>query len=738
MATTPPREIEFHSVLGADALFFRRMYVREELGRLTEMKLELLRPFKLDPVVAKDLMGTKATVTLMIDESAKRHFNGHVVRCVQGASRGRYAVYHLELRPWLWFLTRSADCRIFHEKTAVEILDTVFLDYSGVQIEKKLTATYHKRTFCAQYRETDFDFVSRLMEEEGIYYFVKHADGQHTLVLCDAVSAHAAIPGGTLKHVTADSASNLSDDHVWEWQRVDSLQSLKYTHTDFAFQFPSADLTTTASVAETGVKSKPADLDLFDYPGHYDDPTNGSAAARKTVGEKYAKSRVGELESRQVVASGLSNFRHLSVGCTFSLADHPQAGDYLITAATYELEFGEQEARRDVETGPGFRCRFEAIPKATRFQPQRITPRPFVHGPQTAVVVGASGDEILTDEFGRVRLQFRWDRLGTKDEKSSAWVRVSHPWASKGFGMIALPRVGDEVVVSFLEGDPDQPMVTGRVYNAENMPIYKLPDHATIAGIRTRSSKEGTASNFNELRFEDKKGSEYVRMQAEKDYHRHVKASAFDFIGGNETQVVKGLRKESVEKDWTVKAGENYTAEVVADVHATVGSDTVLTIGGVFETAVGADMNLSVSASTVINTGSALVVTVGAATSMAVGADMNLDVSAELNVTSGGDMSISSGGVMAVESGGDLNLKGGGKVIIEAASGIVIKSGSSFISIGPGGIDIVGSPMVKINSGGGGGSAKAAKKATKEDKVEAVQATKPEAVAEWQDPLPSS
>lgn len=671
-------EAEFLSPLGENALLFRRMHAREELGRLPEYSIELLRLSKSPAIVAADLLGKSINVKLLVSEGKYRYFNGVVTRFEQGGSTGRFDIYRVEMRPWLWHLTLGADSRIFQDKTAVEILDFVFNEYgSSSKIEKKLTGAFRKRNHTVQYRESDFNFVSRMMEEEGIYYYFKHEKDKHTLVLCNSASGHAPIEGGDLTWGLKQKEQQTREDIVTAWSRTHALRSLKYTHTDFSPEAPTADIKGDAT-RDPGYP-KPNDLEVFDYPGGYDDLTMapGKTSANVQEAKRLAKLRVEAFESGHVIASGVTPWRHMSTGYTFNLLDHPNKGGYLVTRSDYELEFAGYEANAD-DTSSGFSCRFDAVPKATAFQPQPSAIRPRVHGPQTATVVGPKGDEIHTDKYGRVKVQFRWDRIGKKDEKASCWIRVSHPWASKQFGMIALPRIGDEVVVEFLEGDPDRPLITGRVYNGDNMPPYELPTQATVSGIKSQSSKGGALTNANELRFDDKKDSEYIWFQAEKDYHQLVKNDAF--------ATVKNDLWVDVVKNVAHKIGENFTMDIGKVTTVAVKEDTHVKLG--------ADLNMEVTGALNLKVTDA--VAIKGAAAMAITAGQGLDISA--------------GQALNMAATSTLHIKGMG-IVIDGGTQLCIKAGGAFITLGPEGVTIQGT-MTKINSGGAAGSANSAAQAS--------------------------
>jgi type VI secretion system secreted protein VgrG len=686
----PTLEAEFISPLGDGQLHFRRMNAREELGRVPVYRIELLRESTKTPIPAKSLLGIKATVKLMTGDKKFRYFNGVVTRFEQGGVSGRFDIYRVELRPWLWQLSLGADCRIFQDKSAIEVIEAIFAEYSSAgAVEKKTSGAFRKRPYTVQYRESDLNFISRLMEEEGIYYYFKHTKDAHTLVLCNGAGGHGPIEGNDLAWAIKQTGNQLREDIVSQWSCAHVLGSLKYTHTDYAADAPTTDLKGDAT--RSTPYPKPNDLEVFDYPGGYDDlsmvPANTSKAAAE--GKRLAQIQVDTFESGHIIATALTPFRNTAVGFTFGFTDHPDKGSYLITAADYEMEFAGYEANAD-SASQGFSCRFSAVPKAIRFMPAPDARRPLIHGPQTATVVGASGDEIHTDKYGRVKLQFRWDRVGKKDDKSSCWVRVSQPWASKQFGMIALPRVGDEVVVEFLEGNPDRPLITGRVYNGDNMPPYTLPDQATVSGIKTQSSKGGGLTDANELRFDDKKGSEYIWFQAQKNLHSWVKNDSFASVLNNYWG--------DVTKNYSLKIGG--TADIaIADV-------TKLKVDKDVSAQLGADLLMAVTGQLGLEVKEAIAIKGGAA----------------IAVTSAQAMDLKVGQTLAMTATSSVSLKGMG-VVIDGGTQLTIKAGSGTITLGPAGVTIDGA-MVKINCGGGGGAATAAAAAAPPAPIEPAEPVK--------------
>lgn len=667
-------EAWFLCKLGDDALRFTRMEAHEELGRLPEYHLELKRAQTLTPIAPTDLLGTQATIKIQRSGSEFRFINGWITSVEIGGAVGRYDAYHVTLRPWLWHLTLGADCRIFQDKTALQVIEAVFGDYSHMQVDtSKLSGTLRTRPYCVQYRESDFHFVSRLMEEEGIWYYFTHTDSQHTLVLANGASGHTALPEGSLAFALKQT-EQVREDVISKWRQTQQLRSLKFTHDDYDHEAPSTSLE--KSDQRTVSYPTPGDLEVYDWPGRYAYPGDSNNA---TQGLTNAKLAVRRFESGHLLGHAETPCRSVSAGLTFSFTDHPRnSGSYLIVSAKLECDFGDEESTRS-DRGFGFRATLLVVPTSTPFATEALTRKPIVRGPQTAVVVGPAGDEIHVDRLGRVKVHFRWDRVGPKNEQDTCFIRVATPWASKNYGMISHPRIGDEVVVSFLEGDPDRPLVTGSVYNGDNLPPYELPAHATVSGIRSRSSKGGAATNFNELRFEDDKGNEYVWFQAEKDFHRLVKNDATD-------EVVRNNQVE-IGKNHTAKVGEAYDLKVGKTVKIDIGTDASVKVAG--------DTNLAVEGST----------------GLKVTGSLDIKSDSSIAVTSGAAMDVNAGASLNITAAGSLHIKATTGVVIDGGTSLAIKVGGTFILLDPSGVSIVG-PMVKNNSGGSGGSATSATKAS--------------------------
>jgi type VI secretion system secreted protein VgrG len=674
MAATP--EAWFKCTLGDDQLLVRRLHGREELGRLPEYRLELMRSQRLEPIDAADLLGTQATVKLLRANDQFRWINGWITAVDLGGAAGRFDIYRVELRPWLWHLTLGTDCRIFQDKNALQIIEAVFADYSSAKVDTaKLSGTLRTRPYCVQYRESDFAFVSRLMEEEGLWYYFVHVDGQHTLVLCNGASGHVALPEGSLawSHAQGDE-EQAREDIVTSWRYKQQLRSLKFTHDDYDHEAPATVLLKTDQ--RTVGYPTPGDLEVYDWPGTYAYPGDANNASQGTANAKLA---VNRFESGHLVASAATPCRSIAAGRTFNLTGHPRhAGVYLVTGVVFEADLGDEEASQATR-GFGFSARVQLVPQAAPFASEALTPKPIVRGPQTAVVVGPAGDEIHVDRLGRVKVWFRWDRVGPKNERSTCFVRVATPWSSKGYGMISTPRIGDEVVVSFLEGNPDRPLITGSVYNGDHLPPYALPAQATVSGIRSRSSKGGGAANFNELRFDDKTGSEYVWLQAEKDFHRLVKHDATDEVVRNHQVEIGKNHTAAVGEAWDLKIGKTAKLEVGTDASAKVLGDLNIAVDG--------------------------------ATGLKVGGAIDIKSDGAIAVTSGGAMDVDAGGSLTISSAGSVHIKAATGVVIDGGMSLSIKVGGTFITLDPSGVSIVG-PMVKNNSGGSAGSASSAAKAS--------------------------
>ncbi|WP_193100527.1 type VI secretion system tip protein TssI/VgrG [Burkholderia sp. Z1] len=558
-------DLKFHTLDGSD-----------ELGRLFEFRIEALADSH--SLSLKDMLGKPVTVRIEQQDQSTRYLNGIVARAsLAGRRAERYYGYELAVRPWLWLATRRSDCRIFQNKTVPEIVQEVLSTY-GFPIENHLVESYVPREFCVQYNETDAAFVSRLMEFEGIYYWFRHAEDTHTLMLSDAMSSHTALPGyETIPYIARDRTAIADEEHIDGWLPAQAVSVGKHQTTDYDYTKPRADL------SSQKVDPRGHDHDSFasfEWPGGYRDDAPGA---------HYSRVRLEEQQAEHERASADTDVRGAAPGYLFTLAHCPRADqnrEYLIVRCQYRFQENAYASDQGAEAVV-HQTMMLVQPSSLPYRSPRETPRPRTNGPQTATVVGPPGEEIWTDQYGRVKLQFRWDRYGQSNQDSSCWVRVSSPWAGGGFGGVQIPRVGDEVVVDFLNGDPDEPIVTGRVYNGEKMPPWGLPGSATQSGMLSRSSPGGTIEHANAFRFEDKKGAEQLWMHAEKNFDAETEADHSLSVGNNhthtvgndETMQVKNNRQRSVGQNETVNIGQNRVAQIGVDETHGVGGNRTRTVG---------------------------------------------------------------------------------------------------------------------------------------------------------------
>ncbi len=664
------RRIAISTPLGPDTLLLRGFTGSEAISHPFQFELDLLS--ENDSIKFQDIVGKNVTLRLFDDQGAERHWNGFITRFAQGSQSDRLTEYRARMEPWLWFLTRKADCRIFQNVAVPEIIRQIFVELGFQDFEFRLYGQFEPRDYCVQYRETDFNFVSRLMEEEGISYFFKHGDGKHTLILANDQAAHDPCPVDSTARYDTRPGALAYDDIVTEWSSQEEFRTGAWSQTDYNFETPSASLAVTVN----GKNS----YEYYDYPGEY---------AIRGQGDRLARIRLQEQAADAVACHGAGGCRYFTAGFRFTLQDHYRADqnqEYLLTgihhAATqggsYEVSSGDSEDFT-------YHNSFECVPASTPFRPARVTPQPVVHGCQTAVVVGPGGEEIYTDKYGRVKVQFHWDRKGKKNANSSCWMRVSYPWAGQQWGAISIPRIGQEVIVGFLEGDPDQPIIVGRVYNAEQMPPWGLPANATQSGILSRSSKGGSAANANALRFEDKTGSEQVWFHAERnmdtevekdktlwvghdeacvvdhDRTRHVKHDETVVIDNNETRMVHANQIETIDKDQTLTVHKDQTKTVDGSVSVVIGKSlTENVLINHSETVVGA-MEISVGGALAISVGGLMAETVGAAKMENVAGNHSQSVGGKKTVTVVKDYAENIQGSRKVDIKKDLNEKITGK-----------------------------------------------------------------------------
>ena len=518
-----PNSIQFRSIVAhtplGGSLGFRQMNGSEGLSQLFDFDVELIADnYSLD---LKSLLGKP--LTLEIETLAgSRFLNGQVTRFEligRENATSRYYIYKATVRPWLWYLTQTSDNKIFQQKTVPDVIKEVLGEY-GYPFEMKLSGSYRNWEYCVQYQETDFAFISRLMEHEGIYYYFKHEDGQHTLVMTDDIASHKATPGyDSIPYYGPDRLGKPQEEYVSMWEVVAQITPDGYATTDYDFTKPGASLD---SVSKRAGGSQNGNLEMFEWQGGFQEPDHG---------EQYSRVRLQELQSIQEQVRGIANARGIAAGFTFNLKNHPRSAEnkeYLVVSVNYRMSVAGYATGTNSEDF--YEESFIALPASIQYRAPRITPIPRTHGPQTARVVGPEGEEIWTDKYGRIKVQFHWDRYGKKNENSSCWVRVSSPWAGGGFGGLQLPRIKDEVVVDFIGGCPDRPIVLGRVYNANNMPPVELPGKSTISGFRSQSVF-GDMGTTNMMLFDDTLGAELITLKSQMDMVIKSLACTDSYIG---------------------------------------------------------------------------------------------------------------------------------------------------------------------------------------------------------------
>lgn len=743
--------------LGADTLTFTHLTGRDEVSRCFAYTVGFVSSDpEIDPL---KLLG--GAVSIEGESDPVRWFSGLVSEFRLTRIEDRLAFYEAVVRPWLWFLGNTTDCRIFQNMSVVEIVEKIFSKYGTAKFEKRLQGSYPPRDYCVQFDETDLDFVQRLLEHEGIMYFFEHGDGEHKLILADAMNKLKA-PKGYEKvpyHFEGQGARR-DVEYITEWVPGSSVRPGAYAHTDYDFKKPGADLMAKSAQA---FGHKLADGENYRQPGTHLEVGRG---------DKIAAIRREELQAVHQRIAAAGTVRGLFSGCTFKLDGFPrddQNQEYLVLSVEYRVF--DPGFRSGIDTkGESFTVVLGVAPTSLPYRPPRITPRPIMRGPQTARVVGPSGEEIFTDEYARVKVQFYWDREGKKDQNSSCFVRVSQTWAGSGFGFIQIPRIGQEVIVDFIEGDPDLPIITGRVYNAAQMPPYGLPGSATQSGWKSDSSKGG--GGYNELMFEDKAGSELVNFQAQKDHKllvkndrtklvQHDQSDRIDHdakhsvghnldedvgnnktvkvgvdqttnIGSNDTETVGTNRSLTVGSNETIKIGSNSTETIGANHTQTVVVAQAVTVGAGRVDSVGATEARSVGAAQTNTIGASRSVSVGAAQSHDIGADDSWQVAANQSAQIGKDQSFKIAGGQTsdigkgrttkianddatevgggralkiakgslVEVGEDGAIKIGKDLLIDAGDSIVIKCGSAAISMKKDGTISIEGKDVTVNGSG--------------------------------------
>ena len=654
-------------------VFIQAFLVDEGLSKLTETRVELKS--KNSKQKPEDFLGKRYEIEMEAANDSKRKFFGTCISVeYMGTTKG-FEHFGLDIRPWPWFLTQSSNTRIFQEMTTPQIIKKVFDDAGFSDYKDRLAGSYEARVYTVQYSESDFDFVCRLMEEVGIYFYFTHTGSKEELVLADDLGSHDPIKETPkLEYKPRTEKTRRDVDVVFEWAGKERVTTGKISLVDYDFTKSNTKLDVQQSIAKG--KHSHKNYERYDMDSHFDTSAIGESRARARI-QGHAH------QAQRCIAS--TSARTMAAGATFKLDKHPIVGssknDFLVLSAKHYFEAepeNEDEGKVEgmvttsaIEFPDGndmYICQLECAQKTEPYRPPLVTPWPDLSGLHTAVVTGPSGEEIHTDQYGRIKVQFHWDRDGKKDDNTTCWVRTVMPWTGKGWGMVAIPRIGQEVIIQFERGNPDRPICTGMVYHDVNQLPYKLPDNKTQSGIKTNSSKGG--GGFHELLFEDKKDAEFVRFQSEKDYIGIIKNNADITIGlekkdkGDLTQTIHRNKTETLntgDHTFTVKDGNQTIA---------IKKDHVETIEGKSTTTVTDDTSLTVKAGNLSYT---------------------VDSGDEtITVKQGNHSTKVSAGKMTMEAAQKIELKCGGSTITMTPSKITVKAAQ---------IEIKGDMTTKIDGG---------------------------------------
>lgn len=686
--------------------FLIRAQVNECLSQITETVIEFMST-DLDLDLQK-IIGERLYLEVDAPKDKIRYFQGRCVAVDYLGSSGDQGYFRATVRPWLWFLTRTSNCRIFQDKSVIDILKEIFGQRGFSDFKDKTKHAYPKRTYCVQYRESDFDFISRLMEEEGVYYYHTHDKTKETLILADEASTHKTVEEqDEIDFYIRASDYRRDEDHIFEWRGTQSIQTGKVTLQDYDFEKPKSDLKSVKAL--TKGRHAYNSYEIYEYPGRHGDVRTG---------EHHARVKVEGFASNCHRSRGVCNVRQMAAGAKFKLKKHPRKAEnaeYLVISASHQLQTDTELKNPEIVNailGPTldfdrdnsndmYRCIIEVQAITEAYRAPQITPRPENPGVQTAVVVGKRGEEIWTDKYGRVKVQFHWDREGKKDENASCWIRTAVPWSGKNWGMMAVPRIGQEVVVQFEDGDPDRPIITGMVYNGDTKFPQTLPANQTQMGLKTNSSKGG--DGFSELIFEDKKGSEFVRLQSERDFKQIIKNNAEITVGLEHKK--DGFFKQTIhgDKTETIREGDHSFTVAKGEENISIAKNRDTKIGGADEAAVAKDQKLSVKGAKITSVSKSYEIDVGAALEISAASKITLKcggskiemtptkitisstqidikANATAKLTANGQLTMEGKGQAALKGGGMLKLEGGGMTQVKSSGLLMVKGSLTMIN----------------------------------------------------------
>ncbi|MBL0870506.1 MAG: type VI secretion system tip protein VgrG [Phycisphaerales bacterium] len=665
------REIQVSiPVVGPDKLLIESFSITEEMGQPFSMSV---RVHLLDQSVNMyKAVGQPLGVALRVADGSNRKFFGVVRSVTEPGNKLAGRVFTLSVGPKLWLASLSTNCKIFQKKKVPDIIKEVLKKYS-VTIVDDLKEQYREWKFCVQYRETDLAFVTRLMEQEGISFYHTFSDTEDEMHLVDSSATVKAFKGyKEMKYV--DPSGGPVEDTLTSFSISMALQTEKVTYEDYDFQAPTKELQKSKNVLFDHVQKG---TEQYDYPGEYWEPADG---------DLVTKHRAEDIAAGAEIYHAEGSCRGVSVGHKFTLKDPTNAlragleREYMIISASIHGRNDDLSGAGQTGAGTRVQSSFNAIPANRVYRPAQRTRKPVITGPQTAVVVGPSGSEIYTDEHARVKVQFHWDRDGKMDENSSCWVRVSQTWAGRSWGSVILPRIGDEVIVEFAEGDPDRPIITGRLYNNDNKSPFKMPDNKNTLGLKSCSTTGG--GGYNEISMDDTKGKEKVTIHAQYDMSTTVKH--------DQTNTVNNNRTTTIDVDDTEKVGSNQKLDVGADQTVKIGANQKTTIGANNEQKVGANQTVDVGSNQTTKVGANFKLDAGANGDIIIGANSKVSAGANAEYKSGAGMKIGAGATMEISAAATMEIKAGPSIKLSAGAGS--------IEIGPSGVKISG-PMVEVTGG---------------------------------------
>ena len=659
MATQANRQFGFKTPLGDDKLLLYKVQGSAALGQPFCYKVELFSED--ESINAETLLAKSVTISIADDDSSPRFINGYITEFYQMEPYLDQYRYFAEVRPWLWLLTLSENCRIFQNKSYPDIIKAVFNELGFSDFEDRLSASYPVIEYVVQFNETDFDFVSRIFEQEGIFYYFEHVEGVHMLILVDESTSLCKI--GEIPYCSPEHSRSFRDGvFIDQWHQQKQVCSSGVRRTDYDYHAPTKNLETVASAPALPSLSN---LERFNYPGKYQE---------RVLGDNYTRVLMENENKRFETLSGSTNHRMLTAGSVFTLTEYFRAAqnrDYLVVAVVITIENDDfKSTGTDKEVEP-YRCAFIAIPADVTFRLDNKVKKPIMYGPQTAVVVGKEGEEIWTDEMGRVKVQFHWDRQGESNENSSCWIRVSQVHAGGGFGGIDIPRIGEEVIVEFLGGDPDRPIISGRVYNGKNKTPNTLPSKAMISGLQSRSTPKGSGDNT--IMFDDSKDDELIFLHGQHNMHKN--------IDHDETVVIGNDRSENVGNDESITIGNNRSEDVGKDESITIGNNRTESVAKNESISIGANRTLTVDKDNIENIEKNETITVTDNRTLSVGKNKTETVDKDKSTTVSGEVKENYEKSQKLSVGKDYLQTVAKKIVIDAGDEVFIKTGDAQIQM---------------------------------------------------------